>query len=139
MPENYLRAKPWGRCSSHSPRPRFDIRLTMNTYSDPRIFDLAGAVETLPALTDKPAVETVVATGTDGEAGRRVCGITTSAVLGQCPAVIGNNAGPARMTLTLAGDGDWQQKTPSGRDGEKQRAKGFEPSTLTLGTSRSTN
>ena len=39
-----------------------DIRLTMNTYTDPKIFDLSGAVEKLPAMG---AIEsqTMTATG----------------------------------------------------------------------------
>jgi len=43
-----------------------DIKLTMNCYTDPRIFDLAGAVERLPALPGGDAeVQAAKATGTD--------------------------------------------------------------------------
>ena len=49
-----------------------DLRLTMNVYSDPRIFDLAGAVEKLPALSTGNATASAVmlATGTGGDSGR---------------------------------------------------------------------
>lgn len=48
-----------------------DLRLTMKTYTDPRIFDLAGAVEKLPInLGPKGAeAEAARATGTVGKAG----------------------------------------------------------------------
>ena len=36
-------------------------------------------------------------------------------------------------------DGNWQQKTPSGMEGEIKRVKGFEPSTCSLEGCRSTN
>ena len=43
-----------------------DLRLTMNVYTDPRIFDLAGAVEKLLSLpTDDTQAQTAKATGTD--------------------------------------------------------------------------
>jgi integrase len=49
-----------------------DMRLTMNVYTDPRIFDLAGAVEKLPTLpADAPQTQTVKATGTDGATAAR--------------------------------------------------------------------
>ncbi len=35
-----------------------DINLTMQTYTDPRVFDLTGAVESLPDLKDQPAKQT---------------------------------------------------------------------------------
>jgi integrase len=43
-----------------------DLRLTMLTYTDPRIFDLAGAVEKLPInLTTPTNTQAAQATGTD--------------------------------------------------------------------------
>jgi integrase len=42
-----------------------DLRLTMATYTDARIFDLAAAVAKLPSMTPTPQTETAVATGTD--------------------------------------------------------------------------
>jgi integrase len=49
-----------------------DIGLTMQTYTDTRLFDLHGALDALPALPlntpDRPDHNTMKATGTDGEA-----------------------------------------------------------------------
>ncbi|MGE5607923.1 MAG: tyrosine-type recombinase/integrase [Bacillota bacterium] len=45
-----------------------DLRLTMKVYTDPRLFDLAGAVEKLPLPTFKPAAIAQQANGTDGKA-----------------------------------------------------------------------
>jgi hypothetical protein len=43
------------------------MRLTMEVYTDPRIFDLKAAVEKLPSIQpDKP--EALAATGTDDTA-----------------------------------------------------------------------
>ena len=43
-----------------------DIALTMRTYTDPRLFDIAGAIELLPGLVTPVQSETNVATGTGG-------------------------------------------------------------------------
>jgi hypothetical protein len=49
-----------------------DMRLTMSVYTDPRVFDLAGAFEKLPTLsTPAPGSQSSVATGTDGHDFRR--------------------------------------------------------------------
>jgi hypothetical protein len=111
-----------------------DLRLTMNTYTDPRIFDLSGAVEKLPAIAVVKADATMKATGTDTAIGRTFCVTYPSAGLGCCSAVIGGNEGGDASNVSLATGGNWQQKTPSGRDGEKERVKGVEPSTFTLAT-----
>ena len=43
------------------------IDLTMNTYTDPRLLDVAGSLEVLPSLLlpDAPSTERATATGTD--------------------------------------------------------------------------
>ena len=43
------------------------VDLTMNTYTDPRLLDLAGAVEKLPDLSLESESQELKATGTDGE------------------------------------------------------------------------
>src|SRR5262249_7576128 len=53
-----------------------DIRLTMNVYTHAALYDLAGAVESLPTLlSDKTASDALAATGTEGnhppESGQR--------------------------------------------------------------------
>ncbi len=113
-----------------------DMRLTMNVYTDPRVFDMAGAVEKLPALAAMES-QTAKATGTDDTIlplGRSESVSGPSARIGYCSAVIGNPVGHSNLTLTLVDDRDRQQKTPSGRDGGLKRVKGVEPSTFTLAT-----
>ena len=116
-----------------------DMRLTMNVYTDPRIFDLAGAVEKLPSLpTDTSQREAARATGTDGATtgtvGRSESVSSQQAGIGICSAVNGGQANSRASTLTVVSGGNRQQKTPSGWDGEKERVKGVEPSTFTLAT-----
>ncbi len=43
-----------------------DLRLTMKVYTDPRVFDLSGAVESLPGVEE--VAQAKAATGTDGKA-----------------------------------------------------------------------
>ena len=44
-----------------------DMRLTTNLYTDPRIFDLAGAVAMLPSFTNSDDAQAMKATGTNGK------------------------------------------------------------------------
>src|SRR5208282_5303247 len=47
-----------------------DIKLTMNVYTDPKLLDVRGALDALPALPlqgDRAEGEAVKATGTDDE------------------------------------------------------------------------
>ena len=47
------------------------IDLTMNVYTDPKLLDVHGAIESLPSLSlDGTTTETETATGTDGQAER---------------------------------------------------------------------
>jgi hypothetical protein len=131
-----------------------DLRLTMKVYTDPRIFDLAGAVEKLPINLARPTeAEAAQATGTDGKltdpdgnparnggggkgdeyAGRSESVSSPSAEKGNCSAGIGGRAEASEATLTPATGGDRRQKTPSDGDGVKERAMGFEPTTSALG------
>ncbi len=111
-----------------------DLRLTMNVYTDPRIFDMAGAVEKLTALA--PQAPAVVATGTDdnnpAQSARTVCVTSPSAVIGVCSAPIGTQHQPGEQSLSAANGSDWQQKTPSGWDGETEPKMGVEPTTPAL-------
>jgi integrase len=82
-----------------------DIRLTMNVYTDPRIFNLAAAVEKLPGTgPDTPQAQTQAATGTDasrplpgpglGTGEKRVANrVATTAPHGRCSASIGTDEG----------------------------------------------
>ena len=118
-----------------------DLRLTMNVYTDPRVFDMAGAVEKLPTMGAMERAE-VKGSGTGNQplitntllAGRSESVSSPSAPIRQCSASIGNMVRSGGATLTLVGGRDRQQKTPSGGDGAKERVKGVEPSTFTLAT-----
>ena len=113
-----------------------DMRLTMNVYTDPRVCDMAGAVEKLPAMVAMTP-QVVKATGTDDapmHSGRTKSVTNRSAGIGYWSASTGKVEEPVTSTLTIVGDSDWQQKTPSGMDGVFKRAKGLEPSTFTLAT-----
>jgi len=95
-----------------------DMRLTMKTYTDPRIFDLAGAVEKLPLAIN--VSDTIAATGTYGQdvdSGRTFWRTCPQAEIGICSAGIGNYSIDATSDVTLVIGGNCQQKTPSGEEG----------------------
>ena len=77
-----------------------DMRLTMKVYTDPRIFNLAAAVEKLPSLTpDDPAQQSQAATGTDANTPLPLRGanrVANIATYGQCSASIGNDEGEGK-------------------------------------------
>jgi len=100
-----------------------DMRRTMKTYTDPRAFDLAGAVEKLqlPIGDDSFAIS---ATGTDVETvdsgvAKSVTQSVTcpQAAIGVCSAAIGEPDEVAENAVSSVIDGNWQQKTPSGEEG----------------------
>jgi hypothetical protein len=115
-----------------------DLRLTMKMYTDPRIFDLSGAVEKLQLQLGKPSdSQGAAATGTDGkpagdDAGRTKSVTTPSAGIGNCLAAIGKRSGNVEPPLTLASDGDREQLAGIGGDMRKERAMGVEPTTASL-------
>lgn len=108
-----------------------DLRLTMNFYTDPKIFDLGGAVDRLSIPKgDKPlaakATGTTDATPTDGRVANRVARATL------------NRQGTARIDKAQFNRGssqppdsvsDCQRKTPSGGEGVRVRHPGLEPGT----------
>ncbi len=125
-----------------------DMRLTMNVYTDPRIFDLAGAVEKLPALLPTPAdpsnpLPDVAAapnsvSGVTNDKWREI-GSTPAAKLGDCTALsdtkvenddMRNHSEKPEEKARLAG-GDFENR--------EERAKGVEPSTLGLESPHSAN
>jgi len=58
-----------------------DVRLTMNVYTDPRLLDLVGAMDALPALSIDPGVSKLEAAKGTGTSSRPVA--PTSFILGQ--------------------------------------------------------
>src|SRR5690349_7703559 len=59
-----------------------DIRLAMNVYTDPKVFDMAGAVESLPSIGTAPT-DVITAMGMTGVS-ESVS--DSSAAIGQCSA-----------------------------------------------------
>jgi hypothetical protein len=140
-----------------------DMRLTTKVYTDPRAFNLAGAVEKLPRLYDKPDQRqaatgtedfSAVADGRNGndrddlsrdfeggkKGGKNVSENVSStvALLGYCKASIDNTDRNDGGSVSPYSDSNWQQKTPPDIGGAKERVKGVEPSTFTLAIGRKT-
>ena len=100
-----------------------DMRLTMKVYTDPRLFDLASAVERLPIpAASVPGV--AVATGTDGKPAcqnpaesRGAQRGASSAIQGHSTAVIGQAPSDAGRSETPANTGDCRPLTPNSSDG----------------------
>jgi integrase len=115
-----------------------EMSLTMKTYTDPRIFDLAGAVDRLPlpAVKREADADAARATGTDG-AGKpsdgtaeRVANRVARATRHrQSTATTDNQNDGSDSPEVVACGRDRQQKTPSGSDGAKPGVLGFEPRT----------
>ncbi len=107
-----------------------DIRLTMNTYTDPRIFDLAGAVGKLTALAPEQPVA-VVATGTDDintlPDGRTKSVTSPSAQIGYCSASIGKTGRAGESTLSLVNSSNRQQKPHPAGMGKKSGRRDSNP------------
>ncbi len=108
-----------------------DAKLTLRTYTDMGVFDLAAAVEKLPAVGVQPAA--AVATGTDpgtpADAGRTFCVTYQQAGLGHCKAVIGETPTVNQTSVNPVTGGNWQTKTPTGEGGGTVRHLGLEPKT----------
>ncbi len=115
-----------------------DMRLTMKTYTDPRIFDLSGAVEKLPMPPHRNSPTEALATGTDGHPlpdaannsahqKRHQKRHQSIGPIGQSEASTGNQGGEGGHDVNPVTGSNWQQKTPSGKDGGKTGELGFEP------------
>ena len=107
-----------------------DIGLTMNTYTDPRLLDVAGALNALPELPldDSDKAERQKATGTDDRtlvpmlvqnAGKRC---TTRTI----PDKRDKNADPTERVVSVCTDKSCLNKTKGG----VKRAIGLEPTTF---------
>jgi integrase len=124
-----------------------DMRLTMKVYTDPRVFDLAGAVEKLPGMIlDSPHRQSAKATGTDGKAGGPDHPKTPGAQRvartyfdGQSSAFNGTKESGALHSENARITGERRSLAGIGTDCEIERAKGVEPSTLGLESPHSAN
>jgi len=108
------------------------IDLTMSTYTDPRLLDVAGALDVLPSLPlgNGPHTQQAKATGTEAR--------TLVPLLVPTPGNRSTNRaiadkmerreGPHRISVSVAADESSQSKST----GVEKRAKGLEPSTFSL-------
>ena len=114
-----------------------DIRLTLGTYTDPKLLDVAGALTALPTLTRSPAPQRMRATGTHGKAdpalGGQLGGKKRSA----------GHRGATSCTNTAHAAPDTQAALNAQRpigarvssevhNDSQQRANGLEPSSFSL-------
>lgn len=91
-----------------------DMRLTMNVYTDPRIFDMAGAVAMLPTFDRTDRSQVAQATGTNGntQPGRSESVSSPSAELEACKAAIGRQGDQEQPALSLVTGRDMREKNP---------------------------
>ncbi len=130
------------------------IDLTMNTYTDPRLLDVAGAVAALPELpldaTPKGSPDVAAATGTYGEIPTDDVGLLApmlaptsdkSSISGAMADKANPREGAASATPTIAVsvDGDKRNRPPSFADSGRQEigARRFELPTSASRTQRS--
>ncbi len=114
------------------------LDMTMNTYTDPKLLDVAGAIAALPDLPlgDSDNAERQKATGTDGQ--NLVRTLVTKAdkrCISQAYAdKVVSHGDSSRVTVS-----DYDDKTCAKMTSpDKQRASGFEPPTSSLGSWHST-
>jgi integrase len=119
-----------------------DLRLTMKVYTDPRIFDLAGAVEKLPlGFCTLPGSEVAKATGTHGAligdaVGRTESATSQSGQTSTPSSAIGKARGRLVCNVTAGGEGHREQTTPSEGDGvvdSKRAGEGIRTLDVQLG------
>jgi integrase len=131
------------RLSVHEVSPRIaqaamrhsTIDMTMNTYTDLRLLDVAGAVNRVPdiPLDSPPNADRQTATGTDDASGLCAALALNLDQTRQSGATSGNTAvRDILATLGVTSDGDGLHSAPSDQSGK--RVKGIEPSTFSLGS-----
>ncbi len=115
-----------------------EIGLTMRHYTDPKLLDVAGAIESLPVLSlDIPAIpEQVAATGTD----------TTRSFVAKTVANNPDFAATFESIPDNSGERTGMRETPKkpanmpvSTGFSAKRATGLEPATCSLGSYHSTN
>jgi len=127
------------------------IDLTMNVYTDPKLLDVAGALETLPALPlvgvaeaeQTAAQSTLSATGTDDSAARQLAPVLAPTTGKTCksPATVVKMTAQERERKNAESIAvsacPVKQKKPrtTGVNGfRRERETGFEPATSSLGS-----
>ena len=108
------------------------LELTMNTYTDPRLLDVAGALDALPdlPLDDPGTAERQRATGTDGR--KLVPGLVPNAGNQCTPGAIADDSGSGHTSAGIAVTSDADTSSGRSSDSDLKRAKGLEPSTFSL-------
>ncbi len=109
------------------------LDLTMNTYTDPRLLDVAGALDALPALPsiDRPDAQRAKATGTDNAAPLVPTLVPTSDFSCTRASFAGKMAGSGRCGgIGASADADAGKASLS--HSVQKRATGFEPATISL-------
>ncbi len=115
-----------------------DIRLTLNTYTDPRLLDTVSALDALPSITRKPDAERQRATGTY-DTGPVMSDKKLGVSLGGNvrPSMHSDSEPCANSDGRVTHRGKAQVVASAGlsnevRCGSSQRANGLEPSTFSL-------
>ena len=115
-----------------------DISLTMNVYTDPRLLDIAGAVERLPDLPLTGQIESAAATGTTGNPSECVTGNRRRQFAPGFAPTSDKPATPPSIPGKMANLGADPKKRENPRfskenqgfsDSSQVGVKGFEPST----------
>jgi len=121
-----------GRRTAQSAMRHSVLELTMNTYTDPRLLDVVGALSALPdlPLDDPGTAERQRATGTDGR--KLVPGLVPNAG-NQCTSgTIADESGNGRTSAGTAVTSAADESSGQPSDSVLKRAKGLEPSTFSL-------
>ncbi len=114
-----------------------DIQLTMRNYTDPKLLDIAGAVERLPALNaDGTTTETAAATGTDDAV--RMVAPTVAPDSGKPSKSESVTVNPGKVAGSDA-DTTKPRKTLGFTGFSEERVTEFEPATNSLGSCHSAN
>ena len=110
------------------------IDLTMNTYTDPRLLDVAGSLEVLPSLplSDAPSTERATATGTDPRTLVPVLVPTTGNQTTRKTTADKTTGRDDLLHIAVSVKPDESSESMS--RGDKKRVKGLEPSTFSLGS-----
>ncbi len=108
------------------------LELTMNTYTDPRLLDVAGALDVLPdlPLDDSGTAERQRATGTYGR--KLVPGLVPNAGNHCPPGAIADDSSSGHTSAGLAVTSGADTSSGQSSDSDLKRAKGLEPSTFSL-------
>jgi len=115
------------------------LELTMNTYTDPRLLDVAGALDVLPTLPldDRPEAQQAKATGTDD---RVYLGPNLGPTFGKTctQGARTDTTGDERVSSGIAASVTTDTSCGTMSHRVTQRAMGFEPTTSSLGSWHST-